>query len=90
MPKLQEIRRKIRIRIYAWLRHWTDYLHILLGVTGGFLAKPQPLASLTLFITFFLYEMLEEEPLEESYRDLLEFLTGFALGQILYNLSPSM
>jgi len=34
--------------------------------------------------------MLEEEPLEETYRDLLEFLTGFALGQIIYYLSPSM
>jgi len=62
----------------------TDIFHIILGVLAGFLSHFYPLCYISLLITvvFFFYEVLEREPLRETYFDLVEYEVGFIIGYL--------
>ena len=64
----------------ARFKDWRDYLHLAYGVLCGILSQHVPIASLAMSIAYIIYQLKEEEPLQETYFDLVEWITGFVLG----------
>ena len=64
----------------ARFRDWRDYVHLLYGVICGVLSHYIPALSLALSIIYVAYQLREEEPLTETYFDLVEWITGCILG----------
>ena len=67
-------------RIKTWFPHLTDYIHLAYGIVCGLLLTLFPVASLILTLSYMVYQLVEREPITETYNDLIEFLTGFVLG----------
>jgi len=63
---------------------WFSLLHFALGVLCVFLKYVSVLLSVAVVATFTLYEWYEVEPEENRLGDFIEFLTGFAVGVLLF------
>jgi len=66
-------------------------VHFALGLAAGALTRPAPLLALAIYVAYLAYQLIEREPLQETYNDLTEALSGYALGLILsFALIPSL
>jgi len=67
-------------RTKTWFPNIADYIHLAYGIVCGLLSILLPVASLILTINYIVYQLVEREPITETYNDLIEFLTGFVVG----------
>jgi len=74
------------MRVLNALKHYTDWIHIILGMLTKVLVIFSPLLSLLILLTFIVYEALQRESKSESYFDLIEFLVGYIIGDIALSL----
>jgi len=58
-------------------------VHFALGLAAGTLTRPAPLLALAIYVVYLAYQFAEREPVQETYNDLTEALSGYALGLIL-------
>jgi uncharacterized membrane protein YhaH (DUF805 family) len=63
---------------------WTDALHAVLGFACAMLRSAFWPLSLAMILAFVAYEALEAESRLDSYEDLVELMTGFIVGLILF------
>jgi len=58
-------------------------VHFALGLAAGALTQPAPFLALAICIVYLAYQFIEREPVQETYNDLTEFLSGYALGLVI-------
>lgn len=59
---------------------WSDIVHAFFGFISGLTIKFKPLLSIIFIVIFIVYQALEAETPEQSYQDLVEFITGFIVS----------
>jgi hypothetical protein len=67
-------------------RSWTDIAHGILGFIVGAVKLYLPLGWLlafTISIAYIVYQSVEAEPPQQSYHNIIEYLTGLALSIVL-------
>ena len=65
---------------------WFNIFHFFIGAVCGL--NIHPLLSLCVFIVFFFYEMLENEPEQTTINNYVEFLIGYVCGDIVGKALP--
>ena len=65
--------------VFSVSLRWTDVVHFVLGFLT-WLLKP---FSIVIFIVFFVYQVVEDEPLVESLKDFVIYMLGFMVGVVL-------
>jgi len=73
---------KLRKTLRAGFERTTDYFHLILGFLSG-IAMVFPFGwaiSMVAIFIYLIYQIVEKEPREETYYDLVEFLCGYALS----------
>jgi len=59
---------------------WTDVVHFILGLLTR-VFRPY---SLIVFVVYFVYQVVEDEPLIQSLKDFVIYILGYLAGDVLW------